>query len=77
MEQAMEKKKKHHTKEATKQASSKVTKVSEEDKKKANTKKRKAGSAIHASQKNELVQLVLREQVATDGTKRVSQRKRK
>ena len=44
---------------------------------KANTKKRKAGSATHASQKNELVQLVLREQVATDGTKRVSQRKRK
>ena len=74
MEQAMEKKKKPNTKWTTKH---KVTKVSKEDKKKANTKKRKAGSAIHASQKNELVQLVLRGQVATDGTKRVSQRKRK
>ena len=74
MEQAMEKKKKTNTKWTTKH---KVTKVSEEDKKKANTKKRKAGTATHASQKNELVQLVLREQVATDGTKRVSQRKRK
>ena len=74
MEQAMEKKKKPNTKWTTKH---KVTKVSKEDKNKANTKKRKAGTATHASQKNDLVQLVLKEQVATDGTKRVSQRKRK
>jgi hypothetical protein len=74
MEQAMEKKKKPNTKWTTKH---KVTKVREEDKKKANTKKRKAGTATHASQKNDLVQLVLKEQIATDGTKRVTQRKRK
>ncbi len=74
MEQEMEKKKKPNTKWTTEH---KVTKVSKEDKNKANAMKRKAGTATHASQKNELVQLILREQIATYGTKRVSQRKRK
>ena len=68
MEQAMENKKKHNTKGAPKHASSKVTKVSEDKKRKANTKKRKADTATHAPHKK---------QVATDGTKRVSERKRK
>ncbi len=68
MEQAMEKKKKHHTKEATKQASFKVTKVCEEKKRKADTKKRKADTETHAPHKK---------QVATYGTKRVSERQRK
>ena len=57
MEQAMEKKKKNQAKEAKKQASSKVTEVGEE-------KKRKADTETHAPCKK---------QVATDGTKRVSE----
>ena len=53
---------------ATKQASSKVTKVCEEKKRKANTKKRKADTETHAPHKKK---------VATDGTKRVSEHQRK
>ncbi len=61
MEQAMEKKKENQAKEAKKQASSKMTKVGEE-------KKRKADTETHAPRKK---------QVATDGTKRVLEHQRK
>ena len=62
MEQAMEKtKKKNRAKEAKKQASSTVTEVGK-------GKKRKADTETHAPKKK---------QVATDGTKRVSERQRK
>jgi len=63
MEQAMEKKqKKHQAKEAKKQASSTVTEVGKGKKRKTETE------THHAPPKK---------QVATDGTKRVSERQRK